>query len=158
MINPSPWSHLYRLGILLGAAFIAFLVIKALATPPSWNHEGWYRGDALVDMAAQPLAHGANESCRDCHEDAVKKVKKLKHKKLSCEGCHGALADHVQDGDKIAYAEVITESRRQCLNCHAELMSKPKDFPQFTMAVNKHKTIEEGAVCLKCHDAHDPTP
>ena len=95
MINPSPWSHLYRLGILLGAAFIAFLVIKALATPPSWNHEGWYRGDALIDMAAQPLAHGANESCRDCHEDAVKKVKKLKHRKLSCEGCHGALADHV---------------------------------------------------------------
>lgn len=158
MTNPSSRSHLYRLGMVLGAAFILFLVIKSLATPASWNYESWYRGDALSDMASEPLAHGGNESCVYCHQDAVKRVKKLRHKRLSCEGCHGALADHVRDGEKIADAIVITESRWQCLNCHSQLISKPKGFPQFTMEVNKHAELEEKTVCLNCHDAHDPTP
>lgn len=158
MTNPSSRSHLYRLGVVLGAAVILFLVIKALATPASWNYESWYRGEALTDMASQPLAHGGNESCLECHQDTVKKVKKFRHKRLSCESCHGALADHVQGGEKIAAANVVTESRWQCLNCHGELASKPKSYPQFTMAVDKHAELEEETVCLKCHDAHDPTP
>ena len=158
MTNPSPWSHLYRLGIIAVICLIAFLVIKKVATPSSWNYEAWYRGGALTDAAQQPLAHGGNESCQACHEDTVNKVEKLKHKTLSCEGCHGALADHVRDEEKIADALVIRDSVWQCVNCHSELVSKPRGFPQFTDEVKKHREVEEGAVCLKCHDAHDPTP
>jgi hypothetical protein len=166
MRNPSPRSHLYRLGILLAVCFVAFLVIKDLATPASWNYEGWYRGAVLEEGKAKPFVYGGiadievserNEACRSCHKDHEKKVRKLKHRTLSCESCHGALADHAREGKKTADAPV-DKSRGQCLNCHAELISRPKGFPQFTMEVKKHRTLEEKTLCLKCHGGHDPTP
>jgi hypothetical protein len=159
-------AHLYRLGALLAAALIAFLIVVKVVTPASWNYEDWYRGDVLVDNAAKPLRYGGiteiavskrNDSCRTCHENEIKKVEKLDHRSVSCEVCHGALWDHAQDGKKVAVAH-IDKSTWQCLNCHDELISRPKDFPQFTDEVKKHRTLEEGTVCLKCHDAHDPTP
>jgi hypothetical protein len=143
---------------LLIVFIVAFLVIKDWATPSSWNHEVWYREASLTEDANKPMLHGGNDSCKTCHEDVVKETKKLKHKNLSCEGCHGPLANHARGEEKIADAEVINQSRWQCLNCHAELISKPKDFPQFTDEVDKHTTLIEGETCLKCHDAHDPTP
>lgn len=158
MKKPSAFSHLHRLGALFLVLIIAFLVIKHLATPPSWNFEVWYRGDSLTESANKPMLHGGNDSCQTCHEDVVKEVKKLKHKRLSCEGCHGPLATHARGDEKIADAEVINQSSWQCLNCHEELISKPRSFPQFTSEVEKHTTIIEGETCLKCHDAHDPTP
>ena len=158
MRNPSDKTHLYRLGALLIVFIVGFLVIKELATPSSWNYEVWYRGASLTEDANKPMLHGSNDSCRTCHEEVVKETRKLKHKNLSCEGCHGPLGIHVRGEEKIADAEVINKSRWQCLNCHAELISKPDDFPQFTDEVDKHTTLVEGETCLKCHDAHDPTP
>ena len=158
MKKTSAISHLYRLGILFIAFIIVFLIIRQIATPSSWNYEVWYRGASLTENATKPLLHGANDSCKTCHEDVVKEVKKLKHKTLSCEGCHGPLGNHVRNEEKIADAEVINESSWQCLNCHNELISKPPGFPQFTDEVDKHTTLKEDEVCLKCHDAHDPTP
>lgn len=158
MKKPSAFSHLHRLGALFLVFIVAFLVIKQLATPSSWNYEVWYRGDSMTEEANRPLVHGGNDSCQTCHKDVVKEVKKLKHKTLSCEGCHGPLATHVLGEEKIADAEVSDQSTWQCLNCHEELISKPKGFPQFTREVEKHTTIIEGETCLKCHDAHDPTP
>ncbi len=158
MKKPSAFSHLHRLGALFLVLIIAFLVIKHLATPSSWNYEVWYRGDSMTEEANRPLVHGGNDSCQTCHKDVVKEVKKLKHKTLSCESCHGPLANHARDDEKIADAEVMNQSNWQGLNCHEELISKPQGFPQFTREVEKHTTIIEGETCLKCHDAHDPTP
>lgn len=166
MSNPSPASHLYRLGFLLAAGVVAFVVIATLATPSSWNYEVWYRGDAPAEMAQQPLVYGGiaaigtstrNESCQTCHVEDVTVLSKQKHKTLSCESCHGALADHAQAEDKVADAWT-DRTRSQCLNCHAPLISRPRRFPQFTSDIAKHKAIEPADTCLKCHDAHDPTP
>jgi len=166
MAGPSPRSHLYRLAVLLVVGLVGFLVVRQMATPASWNYRDWYRGDALEEIALQPLIYGGidslspsqrNKSCETCHKKDFEKIKKKKHKTLSCESCHGALFDHVQGEKKIADAK-IDRSRWQCENCHAEMINKPEDFPQFTFEVKKHKTLEEGTPCLKCHEAHDPTP
>lgn len=168
MTGPSPRTHLYRLGILLIAALVVFLGIVAVATPPSWNYDvsQWYRLDALKEMALKPLAYGGitditvskrNDACKACHQEELKTLRKLKHKTLSCDSCHGALADHARENKKVAAAK-IDKSRWQCLNCHAQLISRPKSFPQFSDEVRKHRELKEGTVCLKCHDAHDPTP
>ncbi len=148
MNKPSAFTHLYRLGALFLVVIVAFLIIRQFATPSSWNYEVWYRGDALTEEAKKPMLHGGNDSCRSCHEDVVKEVKKRKHKKLSCEGCHGPLGTHVRGEEKIAAAEVSNQSSWQCLNCHEELISKPQGFPQFTDEVEKHKTIKEGEVFI----------
>lgn len=174
MRNPSSLSHIYRLGIVLFTALVVFLGIVWIATPASWNYDigYWFRKDALEDLKKQPMVYGGitdisssrrNQACKSCHKEETRRVKKLKHKALSCESCHGALADHVRDGKKFAAAKV-DKSRGQCLNCHAEQINRPKTLPQFSKTgeigklVRKHKTLDDKTLCLKCHDAHDPTP
>tara|TARA_B100000315_G_scaffold236633_1_gene252641 strand:- start:1605 stop:2096 length:492 start_codon:yes stop_codon:yes gene_type:complete len=163
MIKTTPKSHLFRLAGVLVLFAVAFLLVKSWATPDSWNFEQWYRGDALIDIAAQPLTYGGNESCKDCHQAAIKKLRKFDHKALSCESCHGPVVDHVKGQKKIAKA-IVDKSRWQCENCHDERINRPKGFPQFSQAgeigksIKKHKDLEAETPCLKCHDAHDPTP
>jgi hypothetical protein len=151
---------------LLGAFFVLFLIGKELATPASWNSEGWYRAAVLEEMKQQPLVYGGisdlsrserNAACQSCHAKEDKTLRKNKHKKLSCESCHGPLSVHAEDEKKIADA-VVDRSREQCANCHSEQISRPQGFPLFTMEVDKHKTmLKEDLLCLKCHEAHDPT-
>lgn len=165
MPNASPRSHLYRLGIVLVAFFIVAGSIGWWAIPDSWNFEvdNWYRRDSLQDIAALPMAYGGNESCQECHQAADKKLAKFKHNGLSCESCHGPLADHVREGKRFAAAKV-DKGRWQCENCHAEQINRPEDLPQFSRAgeigkfVKKHKLLDDKKPCLECHDAHDPTP
>jgi hypothetical protein len=163
MSNPSPKAHLYRLGILLVLFVIGFLLVKAWATPDSWDYVNWYRTDALIEAQQQPLIFGGNESCQACHQPALKKLNKFSHRTLSCESCHGALADHVRLEKKVADAKV-DKSRWQCQNCHFEQINRPRGFPQFSKqgeigkSIRKHRDLDEETPCLKCHDAHDPTP
>jgi len=140
-------------------------LVRWWATPESWNYDldNWYRVDSLKLNASQPLAYGGNESCQDCHVPAIKKIQKTRHRGLSCESCHGPIADHVRAGKKFAAAKV-DKSRWQCENCHLEGINRPEDFPQFSKTgkygknVRKHKELDDKTPCLQCHDAHDPKP
>ncbi len=159
MNNPSPRSHLYRLlGVLL-IGLLAFLGIRALATPANWDYDNWHRADAVDDVAALPLIYGGNESCQACHEEVIDDMAEYEHRTLSCESCHGPFADHIKDGEKFADA-VVDESQWQCLNCHGELISRPKDFTQFTKElvekVRRHQELKPEDPCVECHAPHDP--
>lgn len=162
--GPSRLSHLYRLVLVLIAFFLLAGSIGLWAVPASWNYEmdNWYRRDAVLDTAAQPLAYGGNESCKECHAPANKSLRQYKHRALSCESCHGALADHVREGKRFA-AATVDKGRWQCENCHAEQINRPDGFPQFSKEgeigefVRKHRDLDAETPCLKCHDAHDPT-
>lgn len=159
MTLPSPKAHIVRLVVVLGIALVAFLVIKALVVPASWNFEEWYREDALALNESYEVVYGGNDSCIACHEESNKEIAEFKHQALSCESCHGALADHVKDGAKIADAEVDDETTWQCLNCHEARVNKPVAFPQFDKKkIPEHKEMEPDMVCIACHSPHDPTP
>lgn len=175
MKNPSPVTHLYRLAMVGVAALVVFLALVAIFSPASWHYDMsyWHRADSLEDMKQQPLIYGGIESisaskrnvaCKECHKDTVKTVRKLKHKKLSCESCHGPLRDHVAESKKIAEAP-IDKTKGACLICHDAHINKPESFPVFRTAEKylKHREfiagkLPAGTTCLKCHDAHDPTP
>ncbi|MEE8393169.1 MAG: cytochrome c3 family protein [Rhodospirillales bacterium] len=161
MKDPSPRAHLVRLGLIMAAGVVVFLVLKSVLVPASWVDEGgdWYRGESLNEMMEQPLIYGGNESCQVCHSDVIEEMDEFKHKTLSCESCHGALIDHVQDEQKIADAFVDDESTWQCLNCHDERITKPEGFPQWNkQKAVEHMQMEEGMLCITCHTPHDPTP
>jgi hypothetical protein len=147
----------YRLGAILLVFFVAAAFARQWATPDSWNYEGWFREDAVVLALEQPLVYGGNDSCVACHEEVSHEFQQLPHRGLSCESCHGALADHVVADAKVAEAP-IDKSNSQCLNCHAPQISKPADFPQFTMQVYMHEGHKETTLCLECHRGHDPNP
>lgn len=144
--------------MLVGLIF--FLIVKWLATPSNWNFEVWYRGDALVELATKKPVFGGNESCAACHQDVIDFARSEPHQNLLCETCHGPLTKHVEDGEKIADAIVVSDSSWQCLNCHQKLLGKPEDYPQFAQnpklrRVRKHKKLTEDALCLRCHGPHD---
>lgn len=176
MKDPSPFTHLIRLGLIGIIGLIVFLTLVYVMSPKSWNYDmsNWYRTDALEELQQQPLVYGGienistgerNVACVACHEDTLNKFQKLKHKKLSCESCHGPLIDHAQ-GDQVIAEAVIDRDRWQCLNCHEDQVNKPPRFPVFQTIDEefiKHRELmagefPEGTTCLKCHDAHDPTP
>jgi len=159
MSLPSPKAHIVRLVAVLVCALFVFLVIKEVVTPSSWNYKDWYRGDALALNSSYEAAYGGNQSCVACHEEVNKELAEFKHQALSCESCHGALADHVKEGEKFADALVDDESTWQCLNCHEARINKPVDFPQFENKKNEdHRDIEDDMVCIACHTPHDPVP
>ena len=173
--NPSSVTHLFRLALVGVAAVLVFVLLLVTLSPPSWNYDMsyWHRADALEDLQLQPMVYGGieslsaskrNEACQDCHKDEIKMLKKLKHKKLSCESCHGPISDHAIDNRKIADA-AIDKTTNACLNCHDGQVNKPASFPVFRTLEKyiKHREFKAGnfppgTTCLKCHDAHDPTP
>jgi hypothetical protein len=163
MFGQSSRSHIYRLGLILVVFLVGAAFARQWATPDSWNYEGWFREDSLTLALEQPLVYGGNESCVACHADVNREVRRRPHRGLACESCHGALADHVQDEEKFA-AAIVDRSRWQCENCHAEQINRPAAFKQFSKTgaigaeVGKHKTLDAATPCLKCHEAHDPSP
>lgn len=166
-MNVSPWSHIYRLVVLLVIIVIGFLGVRSLAIPSSWDNEKFYRVDSLEDLKLQPLRIGGNDSCTgsSCHDQ--KKLAKHKqqfnalakgnHNGLACENCHGPLSEHVSDGKNIASARINRENDL-CLGCHGPRISRPKAFSQF----NDEKTghwyfdVEITKPCRECHDPHEP--
>jgi len=154
MATPTQYSHLYRLGLVLGAGFLLLLLLISLLTPPSWNYEVWYRGEALTDIKSLPIIHGDNVSCVECHADESEELAEFAHKSLNCEGCHGPLTAHVRDGEKVA--DAVGKSDWQCLNCHRKEISRPATHPQFPGDIKEHQHIKKKTMCVKCHDPHDP--
>ncbi len=147
MPEPSPRTHLIRLGALIVCGGIAFAVFRNSMVPASWSSEDWYRKDSLAEMAGKAMKHGGNKSCLGCHEDSdnihedvMDTLEEGVHHSLSCESCHGPLAHHVQlrDGKRIKIAEARTEySRLACLKCHANATNRPATHPVFIHATEK---------------------
>ena len=137
--KPSPYAHLVRLAGILIAAGVAFFFVRQAMIPKSWNFEGWYREDAVKQVAAKPMKHGGNHACADCHEDSdgmhadvIEEMEESGHKGLSCEACHGPLNQHVKDGKKIAEA-IVENTGLVCRHCHEHRISRPAHHPQFIL-------------------------
>jgi hypothetical protein len=171
-MSPSPYAHLYRLGALLAIGLIIFLIIKQYAIPDSWDSDAWYRKDALSLLQQQEPVFGGNESCAGagCHADdryliddaqsehrlRIRWLGWATHKTLSCESCHGPLADHVKDGLKIAKAVIVYESTL-CLRCHEARLGRDAVVP-FREDFEYHESLEVTweSKCVRCHNPHEP--
>ncbi len=165
--NPSPRAHIYRLVIILILGTAGFLGIKTLAVPDTWDDEKWYRRGAEEDLKAQPMRIGGNESClaSACHDDArpnthdarYKTVSQGRHQGLACENCHGPLSAHVKDGETVGHAR-LDPNTELCLGCHQRLVSRPKDFTQFSVELLYHEILKVTDIspCRACHDPHEP--
>ncbi len=162
---PPPAAHILKLVIVLVIGVVAFQLLMGFLTPESWDDAGWYRQDAVAELAAKPARIAGNQSCAEgqCHETATDHQKQYDrltdsvHENLACEGCHGPLANHVQQGLRVESAR-IAPTIELCLGCHAPLISKPEEFPQFdeTSFSHRRKKVKASTPCKRCHDPHDP--
>jgi len=142
-------EHLIRLAVVIVIAVLAFVVLRAAVVPRSFGQYGHYRGAAIGEAAARPIAFAGGDVCEGCHTDVAEQKKQGKHVVVACEACHGALARHADDPVSVMPAKLDTLVL--CARCHEANSAKPKSFPQVVTADHSG-----GIACDTCHQPHKP--
>lgn len=133
----------------MAIALIAFVGLRAVVVPHSFGQYGHYRGAAIAEVAARPIAHAGHDACEACHSDVVDQKKLGRHVVVPCEACHGAQAKHADDPASVKPPKLDTTV--VCSRCHEANSAKPKAFPQVVVADHS-----QGIACDTCHQPHRP--
>ena len=140
--------QVFRICVLAVGIVGSYLVARYFLTPSSFGQYGWYRGEALAELAAREPVYAGKKECEVCHSDEYQKLIKHEHKTLSCEGCHGPGQAHSDNHRK---DNIEKSSFAACLRCHEANPSRPKFQKQIT--IKNHYT---GSKCTECHVPHVP--
>jgi len=146
-------KHISRLLLLLLAAMVVAYALKVWLTDPSYYRFGYYRADAVPELAEGAPRYQGSASCLGCHEERSEVWPVSAHKTVQCEVCHGVTEEcPVKEGSRIP-ADTI----RLCLTCHEKMPARPQRHPQ--IVADEHP-VADGEVmpCLECHDPHAPGP
>ncbi|MGD0536400.1 MAG: hypothetical protein ABSC03_02015 [Verrucomicrobiota bacterium] len=143
--------QIVRLVLLTVAIVGSYLMARTVLTPPSFRQYGWYRGEALVELASRQIVFAGKPACEICHDEEFRKLAKGSHKGLSCEGCHGPSQAHSDDPDDLA-VRPKKEPFSTCTRCHEFNVSRPKWHKQIVT-----RTHYTGDKCTDCHVPHSPT-
>ncbi len=141
--------HLIRLAALFAVGIILFLVVRQWIVPDGFGKYGHFRSGALADVRAQPISFAGRATCETCHDDIRTQLAGGKHALVNCEACHGHLANHAEDPEKVK--PVLPQTQLLCPVCHEANAAKPKSFPQ--VISKEHSGGEE---CKTCHRPHSP--
>ncbi len=151
-------KHIIRAVLLLAVIAVLFVLVRHFVYPRSFGVYGAYRYDSVAEHTVPSPVHGARGACADCHDEEADSHAGGKHASVSCEACHGPLSFHVR-GDEHVAPMPVQRSNKLCGTCHQYLVSRPKEFPQ--VVLTDHVSEKGGdmseAVCLECHDAHNPS-
>lgn len=140
--------QVFRLVLLVVGIVVSYSVARYFLTPASFGQYGWYRGEALAELASRQPMFAGRKACGDCHSDKLELLLKHEHKTLSCEGCHGPGQAHAEDPD----VEISKSNYGVCLRCHEANPSRPKWHKQIVS--KDHYT---GSKCTDCHVPHAPS-
>ena len=136
-----------RIFLLALGIVMVYSIARYFLTPQSFREYGWYRGEALGELASRDPVFAGKKACDECHSDHIQELAKAEHKTLSCETCHGPATGHVDNPD--VKLEKLTFSH--CVRCHEANPSRPKWLKQIQM--KDHYT---GQRCTECHSPHQP--
>ena len=155
------YSHVVRIVVVLVCLVVGGVVVRGMVLPKSFGKYGHYRADAITDEIDRPIRNGTNASCMACHPYIREMHLNGVHHTVSCEFCHGPMADHVQDGKVIAKLpkKQGKEIRRLCLRCHNQIIrARPKEsIKMITMPDHlKEKHVRTDHICNQCHNVHAP--
>jgi len=142
-------GHLLRVVLVFVLGASAFLVLRAALVPRSFGEYGHYRGNAINEIAAQPIAFAGHQTCETCHPDIATVKNAGKHAGVNCEACHGALAKHADS--PVDVRPPTLDTAVLCVRCHQANGARPKSFPQVN--ADEHSA---GLPCGTCHQPHSP--
>ena len=71
-------GHLLRLASVFLAGIILFLLVRGFLVPRSFGQYGHYRGNAIAEIAAHPVAFAGHQTCETCHSDVLRTKTKRK--------------------------------------------------------------------------------
>ena len=138
--------QILRLVLLTLAIVGSYLVARAFLTPPSFGEYGWYRGEALEEIASRTPVFAGKKACDECHSDILHKLAADAHKTLSCEACHGVSREHA-----INPGHPARQDHRQPLHPVPRSQSVPPGWLK-QIVVKDHY----GPKCTECHLPHQP--
>lgn len=146
-------KHITRLLILLVAAGMGAYAAKVYLTDDSYYRFGYYRADAVPELAEGPLRYLGSATCLGCHEERSSVWPVSAHKTVQCEVCHGVTEEcPVKEGSRIP-----EDTIRLCLTCHEKMPARPESHPQ--IVAEEHPFADGQTMpCLECHDPHAPGP
>ncbi len=157
-LRPTSRAGLAR-GILVGMALVATLVVVSVAlavvVPWVYGEYGFHPTENARTWAALAPSYADATVCRRCHETQYATWVGARHASVTCESCHGPLAEHAATAPLEAPAGSLAIAKPAddlCVVCHEQSPAKPDAFAQVALA--KHYS---GALCLGCHDSHAAT-
>lgn len=154
-------SHLIRIIVVLVVLAVVGIVVRAMVLPKSFGLYGHYRADAIQDEINRPIRNGTNASCLVCHPYIRQMHLEGVHRTVSCEFCHGPVADHVRDGKVIGLLpkKQGREIRTLCLRCHNRIIrARPRESIKM-ISMPQHleeKHVRTDHICNQCHNVHAP--
>ncbi len=126
-----------------------FLLVRHLLIPESFGEYGFYRGDALTDIASNEKRVASKAMCVECHWDVQEIIENDVHADLSCIICHGPGLTHVEDPEAGNIEKI--SGREYCGKCHETNPARPADvITQVDLAT--HNADFEN--CTDCHNPH----
>jgi len=145
-------AHIFRLLLLLATFLILAVLARNYVLDPSYYQFGDYRGDAVVEMAANPApSFRGPDYCQACHSQRHAQWTAGAHQGVKCEVCHGAAREHPVDGTMPKPADTI----KLCTVCHEAMPGRPAAQPQ--IVIEEHPVPHDGPIqCLTCHNPHSP--
>lgn len=146
-------KHISRLLMLLVAVIVIAFALKLYLTDPSYYRFGYYRADAVPEIAEGTPRYLGSSTCLKCHEERSVAWPVSAHKTVQCEVCHGTTEEcPVKIGTRIP-----NDTIRLCLTCHERMPARPEIHPQIVLGEHP---FADGEVmpCIECHDPHAPGP
>jgi len=140
-------KHIARLIVLIVVFGAAALVVKWFLTADTFYEFGHYRGDSVIEIAAQEPVYQTQSYCQPCHTERVAQWSASNHKTVACEVCHGAAQGHPANGK----LPIPADTPRLCSLCHEEMPGRPRTQPQVEVAAHS-----AGQQCIACHNPHAP--
>jgi len=140
--------QIVRLVLLTLGIVASYMTARSFMTPASFGQIGFFRANAMGDLASRERVYAGAKACAECHEEQQKKLSAADHKTLSCEGCHGAGQAHVENPD---VSKMVILSYSHCVRCHEASPSRPKWHKQI-----KSRDHYTGQKCVECHVPHQP--
>jgi len=153
--------QILRLFLLAVGIVSAYLIARHFLTPRSFRQYGFYRAEALAEVAARQPSFAGRKACEECHSDEVQKMAKFEHKGLGCEGCHGPGQAHSDDPQT---NNIVRSAYAMCLRCHEVNPSRPKWHKQISLKTHYSPTKADAKAdprlnsgCTECHVPHAPS-
>jgi cytochrome c553 len=144
-------KHIVRLLLLLVFFLLVAFAAKILLTDPSYYKYGYFRADAVAELAAGTHIFRGSAYCLSCHNEGNEDWLNGSHSTVQCEVCHGTNQQHPDDGATLIPADTI----RLCTLCHEALPARPASQPQIKLSEHPFPD-EETPPCHSCHDPHSP--
>jgi hypothetical protein len=160
-IGRSRWGRLPRsvrilsafgAAVVLLVGFTAATVVGTSVAVGLYDVYGYHPEKNAASWASLPPVYANTSSCAACHSAQYAPWALAKHSTVSCETCHGPLAEHAADPEAVKPDSLIAASSASsnlCARCHAEILGRPAAFAQQDLSTHYRPWA-----CDRCHDPH----